>query len=583
MADVFVSYARSTERQAEQACAALRAAGYSAWRDDELPAHRPYGEVIEERLQAAGAVVVLWSAEAIKSQWVRAEAEVARGKGTLVQASVDGTVPPIPFNQIQCADLADWDGDPAAAGWRKVVDSVTTLVGERRTDGQPPATSAKRAPRSICVLPFANMSADPEQEYFSDGISEDITTDLSNISSLAVVARNTAFTFKGKAVDVAQVARQLNVTHVLEGSVRKAGQRVRITAQLIDGATGDHLWAERYDRDLTDIFAIQDEISKAIVSALKLKLLPEEKKAMEQRGTNSAEAYDLYLMARQLWTTGNHGDRRREERVLRICRRIVEIDPNYARAWALMAIAQAGLRYGYGVVGDDDGEAAARRAIELDPGIAEAYCVLARRLAEQGRFDEARDQLATALKLDPASWDAHRDAARLDYTERRFADAARHYAAAVEQVETDFHTWGMLGSCYEALGDREAAIRTARKTVEQCERVLDDDPANGAALAMLAGALGALGEKERAREIVDRALLVDPDNMNTRYNLACMVALHLDEPDLAIDLLEPTFEAMTRSRFNTAMGDPDLASLHEHPRFKVLMERVAKAADAERP
>jgi Predicted integral membrane protein len=155
------------------------------------------------------------------------------------------------------------------------------------------------------VLPFANMSGDPEQEYFSDGISEDIITDLSKISALHVVSRNTAFTFKGKAVDVGQVASQLKVSHVVEGSVRKAAGRVRITAQLIDGANDSHLWAERYDRDLNDIFAIQDEISRAIVDALKVKLLPEEKKAIERHGTENVDAYNLYLLARQSYTTGS--------------------------------------------------------------------------------------------------------------------------------------------------------------------------------------------------------------------------------------------------------------------------------------
>ena len=193
---------------------------------------------------------------------------------------------------------------------------------------------------SICVLPFANMSGDPEQEYFSDGISEDIITDLSKVSALWVVARNTAFTFKGKHVDVPQVARQLKVSHVLEGSVRKSGGRVRITAQLIDGATDGHIWAERYDRDLNDIFALQDEISEAIVKALKLKLLPEEKKAIEQRGTNNLEAYKLYLMARQYSVTGNLGAARRGEAIIRLCRRAIELDPNYALAWALIAVTE---------------------------------------------------------------------------------------------------------------------------------------------------------------------------------------------------------------------------------------------------
>src|SRR5256885_9759976 len=154
-------------------------------------------------------------------------------------------------------------------------------------------TERKRDRISICVLPFANMSGDAEQEYFSDGISEDIITDLSKVSALHVVSRNTAFTFKGKPVDVRQVAGQLNVSHVLEGSVRKAAGRVRITAQLIDGSSDSHVWAERYYRDLNDIFALQDEISHAIVDALKVKLLPEEKKAIEQHGTENVDAYNL--------------------------------------------------------------------------------------------------------------------------------------------------------------------------------------------------------------------------------------------------------------------------------------------------
>jgi adenylate cyclase len=200
MSDIFISYARSSEEQAELVEQALRDAGYSVWRDAELPAHRTYAEVIEERLKSADAVVVLWSAEATKSQWVRAEADGARQFGTLVQASVDTTIPPMPFNQIQCADLKGWEGSTDHPGWRKLAASVSSLACEPREAARP--TKRHRAGSSICVLPFANMSGDPEQEYFSDGISEDITTDLSKVSALAVTARNTAFTFKGKSVDV---------------------------------------------------------------------------------------------------------------------------------------------------------------------------------------------------------------------------------------------------------------------------------------------------------------------------------------------------------------------------------------------
>ena len=579
MSDIFISYARSTEEQAKRVERALEALGYSVWRDDELPAHRNYADVIEERLKAAKAVVVLWSADAVKSQWVRAEADAARGQGTLVQASVDGTSPPMPFNQVQCADLKDWAGESDSPQWKKVEGSVAALAGDHAAAS---ALTARQRPRerSICVLPFANMSGDPEQEYFSDGISEDITTDLSKVSALAVTARNTAFTYKGDAIDVTEVARKLGVSHVLEGSVRKAGGRVRITAQLIDGATGDHLWAERYDRDLTDIFAIQDEISKAIVEALKVKLLPAEKKAIEQRGTSSAEAYQLYLMARNYWVSGNYGDIRREQRVIRICRRAVEIDPNYAKPWALIAIAQANLCYSFGQPGAD-GLAEAQRALELDPSNAEAHCIIARHLFENGRVEEADREIDVALELDPESWEVNREAARIFYRKGQMVKAARHFEKAVGIIETDFHAWGMLSSAYLHLGDLDGVRRAADNMVSQSQRVLAEDPSNAAALGMGAGGLAILGETERAKEWIERAILIDPENLNMRYNFACATAVHLRDPEAAMDLLEPVLEGITVSLYRNVLIDPDLDGLRELPRFRKMVAATAKRLGVE--
>jgi adenylate cyclase len=416
------------------------------------------------------------------------------------------------------------------------------------------------------------MSGDAEQEYFSDGISEDITTDLSKVSALAVTARNTAFTFKGCSHEIPTIARKLGVSHVLEGSVRKCGGRVRITAQLIDGTSGDHLWAERYDRDLTDIFAIQDEISKSIVSELRVKLLPEEKKAIEDRGTNSADAYNLYLMARQYWITGSHGDIRREQRVIRICQRAVEIDPDYASAWALMAIAEANLCFGFGKK-EVDGLRAAERALSLDPNIAEAHSVKARYLFETGLTDQANEEIELSLRLNPESWEVNREAARILYRERRMAQSARHFEKAVSIFETDFHSWGMLSSCYAALDDQENLLRCAKMMVSQAERVLADDPSNGAALGIIAGGLATLGETERAKEWIERALLIDPDNLNMRYNFACVLATHRHEPDPegALDLLEPVFAQMSGSLFSSALVDPDLDTLRESPRFQKMI------------
>lgn len=583
MAEVFVSYARPDEGQAIRVADALRRAGYIVWRDDELPAHRAYADVIEERLEAADAVVALWSCEAAKSQWVRAEADAARSAGKLVQASLDGTIPPLPFNQIQCADLNDWNGGADTLGSKKLLASVAALAGtpqrSAKLDTRPQRGSA------VCVLPFANMSGDPEQEYFSDGISEDITTDLSKVSALAVTARNTAFTFKSHAADVCDIARKLCVSHVLQGSVRKVAGRVRITAQLIDGASGDHVWAERYDRDLTDIFAIQDEISKAIVEALRLKLLPQEEKAIEQRGTTNVAAYNLYLMARQSWVTGDFGDPRREEKVIRICKRAVELDPDYARAWALMALAQANLRHGFaGRDVTDDGSATAERALALDPKIAEAHLPGAWRLAEQGRHDEANAELAIALDLNPDSWEVNKEAARIFYRQRRLDDAARHLEKATQVMEADYHGLGMLFAYYSGQRDDDGARRTARRTIEQVEKLLVGDPDNGAALAFGAMSFAALGNLDRAREWIERCLLVDPDNLQMRYNLAWGLNKVFGDPEAAIEMLSPVMANAGSNIIRLAANDPNLDNLRTDPRFEEMLvcakERIALASAA---
>ena len=233
----------------------------------------------------------------------------------------------------------------------------------------------------MAILPFSNMSNDPEQEFFSDGITEDIITDLSKVSGLFVLGRNTVFTYKGKAVNLEQIARQLGVAYVVEGSVRKAGNRVRINAQLIEGATGGHLWADRYDRDLTDIFAIQDEITKTIVDQLKVKLLPEEKKAIEQTPTDNVEAYTHYLRGRQFLHTATKSSLTLGRRMFA---RAVELDPRFARAYAGMANCDSRLYSKHGVaISADEILATAGKALAIDPNLAEAHAARGIRLDDR--------------------------------------------------------------------------------------------------------------------------------------------------------------------------------------------------------
>ena len=437
---------------------------------------------------------------------------------------------------------------------------------------------AARERMSICVLPFANMSGDAEQEYFSDGISEDIITDLSKVSALHVISRNTAFTFKGKPVDVRQVAGQLNVSHVLEGSVRKAAGRVRITAQLIDGSSDSHVWAERYDRDLNDIFALQDEISRAIVDALKVKLLPEEKKAIERRGTENVDAYNLYLMARQSYATGFEGDGRVNEAIIRLCRRAVEIDPNYAEAWALIAMAEMLLRSTFDR-GGDGGLAAAERALELNADLAEAHAVKARILSEEKRHDEASREIEIALRLDPESQQVNKCAGVLRFRQQRLKESIRYFEKAVALEEGDFGSAGMLITCYTAIGNREAARRAAEITLARAEKVLAHDPNNGSAMGHGSDALAVLGKGERAKEWMGRALLIDPENLSMRYNFVCALANHLKDTEAALEMLGPAFEKMGTGLINHAKIDPDLDPLREHPRFKVMFAAAERRAE----
>jgi adenylate cyclase len=568
MADIFVSYSRTDKARVAPLVAALEADGWSVWWDPEIPPGQEFDSLIAAELEAANAVLVVWTPASVSSRWVRGEARDAADRGILVPVRFDDVKLPIDVRAIHTTDLDAWQENPQGPAFQELLRALGPLVA--RSGGTPAARAATREqPRqvAVCVLPFANMSGDPEQEYFSDGISEDVITDLSKVSAIAITARNTAFSFKGKHVDVPQVARQLKVSHVLEGSVRKSGSRVRISAQLIDGATGNHVWAERYDRDLSEIFALQDEISKAIVSALKVKLLPDEKTAIEARGTLNPEAYKLYLMARQYSFIASE---RHRPLIIRLCQRAVEIDPDYAAAWALLAIGQSNFRLLSGAAGDN-GWGAANRALALDPNLADAHAAKGRVLADQGRYDDAVGEHEIAVRLDPESYEVNCAAARCYTAMRRYDDAIRHYEKATVLNDRDFWACGMAIQCYETKGDREGLKRIARHTLERVERIVAAEPDHTTAMTHGVSALVALGEKERALDWIERALLLAPrDDMNLRYNLACTMAA-LGKADRALDLLEAVVVKMQAESLSWIKIDTTLDNIREHPRFKAMI------------
>jgi adenylate cyclase len=434
-------------------------------------------------------------------------------------------------------------------------------------------TSMKDDRPSIAVLPFNNMSGDPEQEYFSDGITEDIITDLSKVSGLSVIARHSAFIYKGKALKVQQIGRELGAAFVVEGSVRKAGTRVRITGQLVSCSDGSHLWAERFDRDLTDIFAIQDEITHAIVDQLKVKLLPQEKKSIEQIPTENIEAYTYYLRGREFV-------HRLSKQNLQIARRMfaraVELDPQYARAYAGLADCDSHLHMIYQVDVPIDGLlATSAKALELDNNLAEAHSSRAIALSAAQQIEEAQAEFETAIALDPNSFEAHFFYARLSVQQGKIERAAAEYKRASEIKPSDYQCACLLSQIYLSLGHEQESKEAARRGVELAERELTAHPEDSRPAQLGAGALVRLGEIDRGREWLARAVAIDPDDTNTQYNAACTYA-QLGDIEAALDLLERTLPKMGPGGRNWAKHDSDFESLRNHPRFQQLFNRLEK-------
>jgi adenylate cyclase len=440
--------------------------------------------------------------------------------------------------------------------------SAAPASEERGAMGE--AATATDARPSVAVLPFTNMSGDPEQEYFSDGITEDIITDLSKVSGLFVVARNSTFTYKGKPVSVQDVSRELNVKFILEGSVRKAGARVRVTAQLVDGESGGHLWADRFDRDLTNIFAIQDEITRTIVQQLRVKLLPEESKVIGRAPTENLEAYAYYLRGRQFL-------HRHSEPYYVLARRMfakaVELDARYARAYAGIADCDSFLFLHYNAdVSVDDILATSATALDLESGLAEAHASRGLALSVRERYLEALAEFNRAIELDPNLFEAHYFYARACYTQGKLEEAANHFRRAAELKPDDYQALLVVTAVYRALGREREMKVAAREGVARAERALVAHPENPRPAYLGAIGLTVLGEVDRAKDWAARALAIDPEDRLAKYNVVCFYSL-VGDHERAIDLLIELLPGAAHETKRWVKYDSDLDPIRNHPRF----------------
>jgi serine/threonine protein kinase/tetratricopeptide (TPR) repeat protein len=431
----------------------------------------------------------------------------------------------------------------------------------------PDAQSAK----SVAVLPFVNMSADAENEYFSDGIAEEIINALTKVRSLRVASRTSTFALKGKNLDARTIGDQLRVSTVLEGSVRKAGNRLRVTAQLVNMADGYQLWSERYDREMEDVFAIQDEIAGSIVKALQVVLSEGEKKAIENAPRADVQAYDYYLRGRQfmhqLRRTGIQYARRMFERAL-------DIDNEYVKAYAGAAdcCCYLYMLWDGSNANLEGADSYSRKALELGPDVAEAHASRGLALTLSQRYAEAESEFETAMRLDPKSFDAHYFASRTAFLQGKNEEAVRLLDVAAQVRPEEYQAFFLQAMPLRKLGRDAEAEAAMREGIATAERHLELNPDDARALYLGAGGLIQLGEVERAIEWARRALALDPADSAVLYNVSCVYALG-GKHEEALVCLETAVQNGFGHR-SWLENDSDFNAIRDEPRFQALLKKM---------
>jgi adenylate cyclase len=446
------------------------------------------------------------------------------------------------------------------------------LVGARATTTRTQARAAAPMQPRVAILPFVDMSEAKNQEYFCEGIAEEIINALCGVNGLRVASRSASFQLKNKAVDSREVGRLLNVQSFLEGSVRKAADRLRITAQLIKVSDGFHLWSQTFDRKVEDIFVVQEEIARRVVDALSVQLLSSDASHLKRQGTHSVAAYDFYLRGRQLLNKEKETEQRA---AVELFRQAIQLDPAFAQAHAGLAdVLTQLMRQRHHVSGMTaaDAVAASERAIQLAPQLPDAF--VARGNALQLLEDAAGAERAfeRAIELDPRNFHAHYWFGKFFAARGEHAQAARHYELAFENRPDDYRPITLALQEYQALKDTDKEQSALRRSWQALERHLALDPDDSYANDHAAGVLMLLGRREEANRLLERAISLRPDDYRTLYTAACTASLG-GEYERALDFLDRAV-GKGRGHREWLMNDNDLAPLHEYPRFKEIVSRL---------
>lgn len=444
-------------------------------------------------------------------------------------------------------------------------------AAEPPRQSRPPQQNAGQSRHTIAVLPFVNMSGDAENEYFSDGISEEILNLLAKLPQLKVASRTSSFNFKGKAASIPAVARELGVGTVLEGSVRRAGEHVRITAQLIDAESDSHLWSETYDREMKDVFAIQDDIAHSIVKALQVTLTPQERRAMQFVATSDPEAYDYYLRGRKYMYSMA---RRDYEHAIRMFEQAIGVDSKFALAYAGMADAYSHL-YRYVEATPENARRAGQaseQAVALDRDSAEAHASRGMALFIGDDYDASQREFETAIALNPNLFEAWYYYGLACSSQGDFEKAASLYIRASEVNPADFQVPLFLAQAYSSLGRKQDEMKVRLGALGTVERHLKLNPHDTRALYFGAQNLWRVGDHAKAIELAERALRQDQDEPIVLYNIACFYA-EQGNTARAIELLEKAVRMGWGDRA-WMEHDSDLDPLHDDPRFKALLASI---------